>query len=115
MNKNISLTSTRGLFCLSAALLLVGCGSGDRKKTSTIAPGSPSWVTQGSGTFKDGFYGVGSVTGVKDKSLAVSTANFRARAEIAAIVKTYVAELEKVSRKAAVTLRTQVSSRMWAG
>lgn len=80
---------------MGAVLVLAGCGSGNKKVSSTIAPGSPTWVTQGTGAFKDGFYGVGSVTGVKDKSLAVSTANFRARAEIATIVKTYVALLEK--------------------
>ena len=48
--------------------------------------GPPKWVKQGSGAFNEkdskGFYGVGSVAGVRNEPLAWDTAENRARAEI---------------------------------
>lgn len=59
----------------------------------------PEWVMKGSGAFggEDGrvFYGVGSVTGIKNHALARTTADNRARAEIAKIFEVYSASLMK--------------------
>ena len=55
--------------------------------------GPPKWVKQGSGAYNEkdskGFYGVGSVSGVRNESLAWDTAENRARAEIAKTFETY--------------------------
>jgi hypothetical protein len=71
-----------------ALLLLVGlaaCG------------GPPKWVEKGSGYMNDkdskAFYGVGSVTGVRNEPLAWDTAENRARAEIAKNFETYTGYL----------------------
>ena len=57
----------------------------------------PDWVTRGSGAFEEGrgraFVGVGSVHGIRNPSLARTTADNRARAEIAKIFTTYSATL----------------------
>ena len=59
----------------------------------------PEWVMKGSGAFggenKRVFYGVGSVTGIKNPSLARTTADNRARAEVSKIFETYSASLMK--------------------
>jgi hypothetical protein len=59
----------------------------------------PEWVLKGSGAFggEQGrvFYGVGSVSGIKNHALARTTADNRARAEIAKIFETYSASLMK--------------------
>lgn len=58
---------------------------------------APAWVTQGIAAFKDSekkvFYGVGSVTGVKNKPIARTAAENRARAEIGKVFETYTASL----------------------
>ncbi len=73
-------------------VLAAGC-TGKHK----LVAGAPDWVNQGSGAFdqKDArvFYGVGSVTGIASPSLAVQTADQRSRADIAAQMETYVANL----------------------
>ncbi len=64
-----------------------------------LPPGAkaPAWVTQGSAAFNDSgnrvFYGVGSVTGVKNKPLARTAAENRARAELGKVFETYTASL----------------------
>jgi hypothetical protein len=59
----------------------------------------PDWVIRGSGAFKDAgdkvFYGVGGVTGVKNRPLAQTASENRARAEITKIFETYTASLMK--------------------
>jgi hypothetical protein len=59
--------------------------------------GPPKWVKQGSGAFNEkdskGFYGVGSVVGVRNEPLAWDTAENRARAEIAKTFETYTGYL----------------------
>jgi hypothetical protein len=99
MNKLNS--SIKVLFCIGAALSIAGCGGG--KKTmpaaavsAPIAASGPAWVNQGSGAFKDGnFYGVGIATGIRNRALAIDTADSRARAKIAEVFNTYVAKLTK--------------------
>jgi len=59
--------------------------------------GSPKWVEKGSGYMNDkdskAFYGVGSISGVRNESLAWDTAENRARAEIAKTFETYTGYL----------------------
>jgi hypothetical protein len=97
-------TSIKMLFCLGAGLALAGCGGGKKNMqsepvaapTAAIAPSGPAWVNQGSGAFKDGnFYGVGIASGIKNRALAVDTADSRARAKIAEVFNTYIAKLTK--------------------
>ena len=89
--------------------LLGACSSGVRKPV--LDPGSmpdanqlkgvevPDWVQKGSGAFggEEGkvFYGVASVSGIRNHSLARTTAVNRARAEIAKIFEVYSASLMK--------------------
>lgn len=72
-------------------LLLAGCAGGSLKSEE------PDWVRKGTGAFLDkdqkAFYGVGAVMGVKNKPLAKTTADNRARAEIGKIFETYSASL----------------------
>ena len=74
--------------------ILAGCAGKDLKKGS-----KPDWVARGSGAFKEEagkiLYGVGSVWGVKNPSLVRTTADNRARAEIAKVFKFYTASLMK--------------------
>jgi hypothetical protein len=84
-----------------AALSLAACGG---KQTGDAPPNLqgveyPEWVTKGSGAFggEEGrvFYGVGSVSGIKNHALARTTADNRARAEIAKTFEVYSASLMK--------------------
>ncbi len=63
----------------------------------TACGGPPKWVKKGSGVYHEdnqkAFYGVGSVTGIKNESLAWDTAENRARAEVAKNFETYTAYL----------------------
>lgn len=72
-------------------LSLVGCAGRNAKNEE------PEWVRKGNGAFLDkdqkAFYGVGAVMGVKNKPLAKTTADNRARAEIAKVFETYSASL----------------------
>jgi len=76
-------------------LSFVGC-AGPQKPA---APASPAWVNKGSGAFDVDkgkvFYGVGIASGIRNRALLRSTADNRARAEIAKILETYVAVLAK--------------------
>jgi len=78
-------------------LFLSGC-AGPAPAPAPIAQG-PAWVNKGSGAFDTDkgkvFYGVGVSSGIKNRALAITTADNRARAEIAKILETYVAVLAK--------------------
>ena len=82
----------------SLIVFLVGLGlvAGCAPKVPPAAQ-APAWVTKGSAAFNDNgvrvFYGVGSVSGVKNKSLARTAAENRARAEVGKIFETYTASL----------------------
>jgi len=87
-------------------LALGACGStSDTEKQVGDVPTNlrgvqfPAWVTQGSGAFggEEGkvFYGVGSVSGIKNHALARTTADNRSRSEIAKIFEVYSASLMK--------------------
>lgn len=77
------------LTLLMASLGTTGC-SGKHK----LVPGAPEWVNQGGGAVEDAgakvFFGVGAVAGISSPSLAVQTADQRARADIAHQLDTYV-------------------------
>jgi hypothetical protein len=97
MNKSILILSAFSL------IILIGCGKKQIKQGYEITDGAiaeqaPAWVNKGSGAFEDSngkrvFYGVGMITGVKNKSLAVQAADQRARAEIAKAMNNYVSVL----------------------
>jgi len=76
------------------ALLFVACGGGNDVYDEA---GEPKWVVRGSGAFgeegKRIFYGVGMVSGIGNRALAVTTAENRARAELQKIFRTYSASL----------------------
>ena len=82
----------RTMVVILALLSLVACSSKHK-----LVAGGPDWVNQGSGAFeKEGdrvFYGVGAVAGISSQTLAVQTADQRARADIAKQLDTYVANL----------------------
>jgi len=85
---------------MGLGLVMSACG-GDAPGPQASAPKSnePEWVSKGSGAFgAEGqrvFYGVGSASGIKNASLARTTADNRARAEITKIFETYSASLMK--------------------
>ncbi len=82
------------LFPVLFAILMVSAGCSGKHQ---LVAGAPDWVNNGSGAFDTDdarvFYGVGSVTGIGSPSLAVQAADQRARADIAAQLETYVANL----------------------
>src|SRR5688572_17830239 len=87
---------TIGIFAASA----IACGGGDKKaEPADSGVQYPEWVMKGSGAFGGEagrvFYGVGSVSGIKNAALARTTADNRARAEIAKIFEVYSASLMK--------------------
>ncbi len=81
----------QGIWMGILILSLVGCAGGSLKNEE------PDWVRKGTGAFLDkdqkAFYGVGAVMGVKNKPLAKTTADNRARAEIGKVFETYSASL----------------------
>jgi len=82
-------------------LLVTGCGGGAKKVLPPEgAQGQkPAWVEKGSGAFSgemgNAFYGVGSSWGIQNPSLLRSSADNRARTEVARVFKTYTAALMK--------------------
>lgn len=89
--KNIGRLFLLGLVILSLAAF-PACSSKHK-----LVPGAPDWVNEGSGAFDDEgtkvFHGVGGVSGVSSQTLAVQTADQRARADIGKQLDTYVANL----------------------
>ncbi len=78
------------IFAVIFAAVLAGCAG------NKVASGAPDWVNKGQGAFKDNnLYGVGMVTGMQNRALAVDTADNRARAKIAEVLNNNV---EKMTR-----------------
>jgi hypothetical protein len=83
---------------LSLAMLVAvfsGCSSEPTKVESNLGiKGAPDWVNKGSNILstKDGrmFHGVGSATPMGDEALQKSTADERARAEVARVLSSYL-------------------------
>ncbi len=86
---------------LSMILLIVtaGCAGTPKGPTPIQELKAPAWVIKGSGAFSGGkdkvFYGVGSSSGIRNPSLLRTTADNRARNEMAKIFETYTASLMK--------------------
>lgn len=81
-------------------LTLLSCGSKEVTKTTPIQEiEAPDWVKKGSGAYDDDkgkvFYGVGSASNIGNAALLRSTADNRARSEIAKIFEFYTASLMK--------------------
>jgi len=86
---------------LISIFLLFGCGGKAKEipQHEVTKPQKPEWVEKGSGAFGGemgkAFYGVGSTYGIKNPSLLRSSADNRARTEVARVFKTYTASLMK--------------------
>ncbi|MFA6582684.1 MAG: hypothetical protein WCS77_00160 [Elusimicrobiaceae bacterium] len=82
-------------------VFVAGCGGGKKEIASEpMVPNAPEWVNKGTGAFTDAngqkvFYGVGMVSGVRNRALAIQAADQRARSEIAKSLDNYVAVLTK--------------------
>lgn len=93
----------RLLISVALALPLAACGGSDKTVKGSVTPRGPvveypEWVMKGSGAFggdKRVFYGVGSASGIRNHSLARTTAGNRARAELSKVFDTYSASLMK--------------------
>ena len=89
----------QGLLALFVVVLLAACSSQTTVESDLGISGAPDWVNEGTNILKtkDGrlFHGVGSAPPLGDFSLQTSTADNRARAEIARILSSY---MEIVSR-----------------
>jgi hypothetical protein len=87
------------LLVIGSFAAVSACGGGEKKESSNPGVQYPEWVNKGSGAFggEHGrvFYGVGQVSGIKNAALARTTADNRARAEIAKIFEVYSASLMK--------------------
>ncbi|MDH5692520.1 MAG: hypothetical protein OEZ47_05405 [Gammaproteobacteria bacterium] len=79
---------------LIAAALFVGCTSKTVVESDLGIEDAPDWVNEGTNVLKDRggrlFHGVGSAPNVGDQSLQVSTADDRARSEVAKILSSYM-------------------------
>jgi hypothetical protein len=85
---------------LIAVLMLSACGNSTPQQSNQVLHANgPEWVNKGSGAFGGDkgkvFYGVGLTSGVHNAALRRSTSDARARAEIAKILTSYVAVLNK--------------------
>lgn len=82
-------------------LLVTACGGGAKQVPQPDGTQSqkPAWIEKGSGAFSgemgQAFYGVGSSWGIQNPSLLRSSADNRARTELARVFKTYTAALMK--------------------
>lgn len=82
-----------------ATVAVSGCGGATRVKSDLGISGAPDWVNQGTQALneKNGrlFHGVGSAPSLGDMSLQISTADERARAEIARVLNSYMEVVSK--------------------
>ena len=83
---------------VAAMGMLIACG-GTKADTPIQDLKAPDWVVQGGGAMevegKKVFHGVGSASGIKNMSLLRSTADNRARNDIAKVFQFYSASLMK--------------------
>jgi len=79
---------------VTLALGLVACGGKTQVESDLGIRGAPEWVNEGTQYLNDGdgrlFHGVGHASPMGDKSLQISTADNRARAEVARILSSYM-------------------------
>ena len=89
-----------GIIAIAAATALTACGGGQVKSNGGVTyAGGPDWVNKGNGAFSGDkgkvFRGVGIAGGIRNPSMRRSTADVRARGEIAKILDSYVSVLNK--------------------
>ncbi|MBI5747283.1 MAG: hypothetical protein HZA13_09810 [Nitrospirae bacterium] len=81
------------------SVLMASCAGTPKGPTPIQELKAPEWVIKGSGAFggEKGkvFYGIGSATGIRNSSLLRTTADNRARNEVAKIFEIYTASLMK--------------------
>jgi hypothetical protein len=87
--------SSRSIFvATAAAFLLAACGGKTMVESDLGIKGAPDWVNKGTAVLNDKngrlFHGVGSAPVMGDESLQRSTADDRARGEVARILSTYM-------------------------
>lgn len=86
----------KGLFGIGLSLLLIlaGCSGKTMVESDLGVRGAPDWVNEGTQILNDQggryFHGVGQAPPMGDESLQISTADNRARAEVARIISTYI-------------------------
>jgi hypothetical protein len=91
----------RGLvwICLSLLLILAGCSGKTMVESDLGVDGAPDWVNEGTQILNDKggryFHGVGQAPPMGDESLQISTADNRARAEVARIISTYIEVVQR--------------------
>ncbi len=105
-------SSSKVLAAAALTLVLAACGGGKTVVESDLGiKGAPDWVNKGTATLndKDGrlFHGVGSSPALGDEALQRSTADDRARAEVARMLSTY---LDVVSNDYAAASGTSASA-----
>jgi hypothetical protein len=91
------------VFIFAGLFLFAGCAGTQKADVTPTTPiqdtGAPAWVIKGSGSSASAqgkvFYGVGSASGMKNMSLLRSSADNRARNEIAKTFSTYTSSLMK--------------------
>lgn len=89
------LASSRTLAAAALTIVVAACGGGKTVVESDLGiKGAPDWVNKGTAVLndKDGrlFHGVGSSPSLGDEALQRSTADDRARAEVARMLSTYI-------------------------
>lgn len=101
----------RFLPLLVAALLLGACAGKTTVKSDLGIRGAPDWVNKGTNILNDKngrlFHGVGSAPAMGDASLQRSTADDRARAEVARVLSSY---MDVVSNDYLASARTGAGS-----
>lgn len=74
--------------------LMAGCSGKTKVESNLRIKGAPDWVNKGTNILKDKrgrlFHGVGSAPPMGDQSLQTSTADNRARAELASVLTSYM-------------------------
>jgi len=84
----------RSLALMLGAVLLAACGSKTMVKSALDIKDAPDWVNEGTVNLNDRggrlIHGVGKASSMGDQSLQISTADDRARAEVARVLSTYV-------------------------
>jgi hypothetical protein len=93
-------TTVKKILGLLVVAALAACSGSKAPEMSSqvLHANGPDWVNRGTGAFGDKekvFYGVGIAQGIRNAAMRRSTSDSRARAEIAKILDTYVAVLNK--------------------
>ncbi len=87
-------TITKFIALFLFSLCLFACSSHTKVDSDLGIKGAPDWVNEGKQAFKDGknrfFRGIGSAPSMNDPSLQKSTADNRARAELAQVFSSFM-------------------------